>query len=420
MRVDILSAPGAKARPAQERSPLLVIAGVAGAFAASNVARGAIRLGTSLVIARGLGEAGFGRWVFCAAWAGTLTSLLDLGFGVLLTRDAARNRRVAALVSRALAARAAVFAPVAIAFFAAAPFMRGTAGADALRAAVPLAGASLAYGCVAAVFRAWPDRLLWILGLESGGALVQGALSWWVIRAGGGVASLLWLAAAVQAVQLLIAVATLSAVRLADDRFEWPRTADVWRTLRAALPFALGGVVANAQTRVAPLLLGYMSANAEVASFGAAWRLGNAARAVPSAAFAGALPVLSERAGRGQAETIRPHFHRALRWFVLAAAAALAVLSPLVVRWTYGPAFAGAVVPLICVAAGLVPSLLNASRRVYLYAEQREGTALRWAAAAFAVQVAACALLIPRWGAAGAAVGLLVGEAAVWWPLAHA
>lgn len=399
---------------------MLMIAGVAGAFAASNVARGAIRLGTSLIIARGLGEAGFGRWVFCAAWAGTLTSLLDLGFGVLLTRDAARNRRVAALVSRALAARAAFFAPVAVVFLIAAPFMRGAAGADALRAAVPLAGASLAYGCVAAVFRAWPDRLLWILGLESGGALVQGALSWWLIRAGAGAAGLLWLAAAVQAVQLLIAAAALSAVRLADDRFEWPQAATVWRTLRAALPFALGGVVANAQTRVAPLLLGYLSVNAEVASFGAAWRLGNAVRTVPSAAFAGALPVLSERAERGQAETVRPHFHRALRWFVLAAAAGLAVLSPLVVRWTYGAAFSGAVVPLICVAVGLVPSLLNASRRVYLYAGQREGIALGWASVALAVQIVTCAVLIPRWGALGAAVGLLIGEAAVWWPLARA
>src|SRR5262249_36231076 len=105
MRVDALSAVEPAKTSGSERSPLLVIAGVAGAFAASNVTRGAVRLGTSLIVARGLGDAGFGNWVFCAAWAGTLTSLLDLGFGVLLTRDAARNRRVGPLLSRAFAAR---------------------------------------------------------------------------------------------------------------------------------------------------------------------------------------------------------------------------------------------------------------------------------------------------------------------------
>ncbi|HEX4348389.1 MAG TPA: oligosaccharide flippase family protein [Vicinamibacterales bacterium] len=416
MRVDALDGVDVQ-KP--ERPALLVIAGVTGAFAASNVMRGGIRLATSLIVARGLGGAGFGRWVFCAAWAGTLTSVLDLGFGALLTRDAARNRNVSGLVSRAFIARAAAFVPVAAVFLIAAPLVRGAADVDALRAAVPLAGTSIAYGCIAAVFRGWPDRLLWILGLETAGALVQAGLSWLLIRHGAGVAALLWLAAAVQAAQLAAAMAVLMAVRGAEDRFEWPRVTLVAGAVRRSMPFALTGLVASAQNRIAPLLLGYMSGAAEVASFGAAWRLGNAARAVPSAAFAGALPVLTARAGRADASA-RSSFHRALRLFTIAASATLALLSPIIVRWTYGSGFSGAVIPLVCVAAGLVPSLLNASRRVYLYAERREAVALRWSAAALAIQIAACALLIPRWGAEGAAIGLLAGEAAVWWPLSRA
>jgi O-antigen/teichoic acid export membrane protein len=419
VRVTALSGTGTMDTPSA-RSPLLVIAGVGGAFAASNLARGAIRLATSLIVARGLGEAGFGRWVFCSAWAGTLTSLLDLGFGVLLTRDAARNRKVGAAISRALAARVAVFVPVGLGFLLAVPLVRGAADAAALRAAVPLAAASLTYGCVAAVFRAWPDRLVWVLGLETAGALAQGALSWLVIRAGGGVAGLLWLAAAIQSAQLAIAAVMLLAVRVAGDRFEWPAPSAVAGALRSALPFALSGLVAAAQVRIAPLLLGYLSTSAELAYFGAAWRLGNAIRAVPSAAFAGALPVLAEHAERGEAERVRPRFHSALRWFTVVAAAGLVAASPALVRWTYGAAFSGAIVPLVWVAAGLVPSLLNASRRVYLYAARRESVALGWTAAALVIQAAACALLIHRYGAAGAAIGLLVGEAAVWWPLGRA
>jgi O-antigen/teichoic acid export membrane protein len=42
---------------------------------------------------------------------------------------------------------------------------------------------------------------------------------------------------------------------------------------------------------------------------------------------------------------------------------------------------------------------------------------VRWRAVALVLQAAACAVLIPSFGAAGAAAGLTLGEAAVWWPL---
>ena len=41
-------------------------------------------------------------------------------------------------------------------------------------------------------------------------------------------------------------------------------------------------------------------------------------------------------------------------------------------------------------------------------------------AVALTVQASAAAMLIPVLGGAGAAIGLAIGEAAVWWPLRHA
>jgi len=422
MSVTTLASVGRSA-PQATPSPVKVIARVGAAFALSNVVRGAIRLVTSFVIARGLGAEAFGRWIFCAAWAATLTSALDLGFGVLLTRDAARDRRAGALLIQALIARIGLVAPVGLAFYVAAPRLGAAIGVvSELRVAVPLAVAGIAYGCFAAVFRGWTDRLIWILGMETAGAFLQGVLSWWLMWRGMGVVQLLWLATLIQLLQLVGAALLLARFRETADRVERPSVVAMVRTLRRSLPFALVGFIANAQQRVAPLLLGYLSSSAQVALFGAAWRLGSTAWALPSAAFAGALPVLAERAGSDdeRTDTVKPSFHRALRAFGLAAAAGLALFAPVVVRLTYGAEFLAAVPALVCVAVGLVPSLLNAGRRVYLYAAQREAIALRWATVAFVVQVAACAILIPRWGAFGAAAGLLLGECAVWWPLRRA
>jgi O-antigen/teichoic acid export membrane protein len=43
--------------------------------------------------------------------------------------------------------------------------------------------------------------------------------------------------------------------------------------------------------------------------------------------------------------------------------------------------------------------------------------ALRWSAIALGIQAVACVVLIPRLGAQGAAIALVMGEALVWWPL---
>jgi O-antigen/teichoic acid export membrane protein len=285
---------------------------------------------------------------------------------------------------------------------------------------VPLAGAGLAYGCFAAIFRGWPARLPWILGVEGASAIVECGLSWWVIYRGGGVVHLLWLATAMQAAQLTAAAVLLSATSAHDDRMEVPSARAVAGTVKRSIPFALAGLIANAQQRLAPLLLGYLSGPSEVALFGAASRLGNIARAVPSAAFAGALPVLTERARRGRMEAVRRRFHRALQGFVIAAALGLGLAAPTLIRWTYGRAFSGAAPALVLVAVGIAPALLNASRRVYLYAGQRERVAVLWSGIALFIQAGLCAALIPVWGAVGAAAALMLGECAVWWPLSRA
>jgi O-antigen/teichoic acid export membrane protein len=422
-------------------TPLARIARLSAAFLGSNLARAAIGFCLSLALARGLGAERFGRWILCTAWASTLTALVDLGFGVLLARDGAREgAEPGHLLTGALVARLALALPLAAMLFAGA----GSISADAetvagLRVAALLGTAGAAYGCFGALFRSQPRWLPIVLMLETGwiGAQLGAALlivrvgagqAGWAGRAGGAgqagsaIVALMTLAVVVQLAQILTAVVCWGAVFGDRGRMRWPSRDALLALLRRALPFAAAGVVANLQTRVGPLMLGYLSSQAEIGLFAAASRVGTVARLVPQAVFAGALPVLSHEHGRDRqsAERVFQVFDRILLAAACAAAAGCALFAAPLLRLVYGPSFAAAAPALLWIGVGLIPLLSNSGRKVFLYASSGEASVVRWSAAALFVQVCAGAALIPSLGSAGAAISMAIGEALVWWPLRRA
>ena len=372
-----------------------------------------------MLIARALGVEDFGRWTLCTAWAAVLTTVVDFGFGVLLTRDAAcDDPATGQAVAVAFVTRLGVLLPVAFLFVAVPSLLTADAATAAgLRVAPLIAIPGVVYGCLASVFRAWPRTLVMTLGIETIGGLGHWAGAWWLLQSGGGMVALLLLAAAVQALQFTAAVSLWLGIAAPRPGIEWPSPATIVRTLRAAWPFAAEGLLANAQQRIAPVLLGFLAAPAALANFGVAWRLGGLVRMLPQAALAAALPVLSQEARRGASNALRTRFDRTLLAFSLASASIVIVLAAPLVSWTYGENFAAAVAPLVWTGIGLVPTLVNSGRKVYFYTSGFEALAVRWNAVTLALQAAVCAALIPSFGAAGAAAGLALGEAAVWWPL---
>ena len=145
------------------------LVGMSAAFATSNLSRTAISFATSLVIARALGVEDFGRWTLCTAWAAVLTTVVDFGFGVLLTRDAARDDPATGqAVAVAFVVRLGVLLPLALLFVVAPSFLSPDAATAAgLRIAPLIAIGGVAYGCLASVFRAWPRSLVMTLGIET-------------------------------------------------------------------------------------------------------------------------------------------------------------------------------------------------------------------------------------------------------------
>lgn len=413
-------------------TPFARIARLSAAFLGSNLARAVIGFGLSFALARSLGAERFGRWILCTAWASTLTSLVDLGFGVLLTRDGARqNTEPGPLLSGALALRLALALPLAATLFAGAGYISADAETVAgLRVAALLGTAGASYGCFGALFRSQPRWLPRVLMLETGWIGAQLGAALLIVRVGAGqaggagstIVALMTLAVVVQLAQILTALVCWRAVFGERGRMRWPTRDELLALLRRALPFAAAGIVANLQTRVGPLMLGYLSSQAEIGLFAAAARFGTVARLAPQAVFAGALPVLSHEHGRDRqsAERVFQVFDRVLLAAACATAAGCALFATPLLRLVYGTPFTAAAPALLWISVGLIPLLSNSGRKVFLYASGGERKVVRWSAAALFVQVCAGTALIPSLGSAGAAIGVAIGEAVAWWPLRRA
>jgi O-antigen/teichoic acid export membrane protein len=402
-------------------TPFARILRLSAAYLGSNLARAAIAFGLSLALGRALGAERFGRWILCTTWASTLTIVADLGFGVLLTRDGARPDAPAGrLLSSALLMRLAVVVPLgAILALSATRLVADPEAIAGVRVGALLGIAGAVYGCFGALLRAQPRWLPTVLAAETACLAAQLGGSWWLVRQGGGVVHLIALATLLQAAQITVAVALWKAVFGERAVVRSPSPADLRELFRRAVPFAAAGIVANLQTRIAPLALGYWSTEVDLGWFAAASRFGKAARLAPQAMFAGALPVLSHEYGR-QGAAARPMFRafdRALVAFCLAMAAPCILFAAPLLRLLYGPSFISAAPALVWIGVGLVPSLVNSGRKIALIAAGSEASVLRLSAVALAVQVIAALALIPRFGAVGAAASLAAAEAAIVLPL---
>jgi O-antigen/teichoic acid export membrane protein len=402
-------------------TPLKRIARLSAAFLGSNLARGAIAFALSLVVGRALGVERFGRWIWCSTWASTLTVVADLGFGLLLPRDGARaDADHGALAGSALTLRLAVAIPAAAALYAASWWSSSPESIAGLRVAAVLAVSGAAYGCFGATFRSQPAWVPTVLVVETAWSAAQLIASWIVVSLRpSGVPALLAIAAAVQIAQIASALVLWRFAFGDREPLRVPSLNSAIATLRRAVPFAAAGLVANLQTRIAPLMLGYLSTTGELGSFAAAARFGTTAKLAPGAIFAGALPVLSREYGRDRdgAHQAYRAFDRALILLTVVIAVPCILFAKPILRLVYGESFVRAAPALVWIGIALVPTLMNSGKKVFLYAAGAETTVVRWSAVALIAQAALGLTLMPAFGAVGAAIALAAGETIIWRPL---
>lgn len=400
--------------------PRRALANVAAKGGSIAIERGA-QLAIMLVAAPILGPAAFGQFAFAGSLGALLAFGTDLGLTIWTTRALAREPALGAPVFRvAMRLRLLATIPVGLALTAVAAAVDDRA----LKVAVLALGLAMLVRVfldqVRAVFRAH-ERL----GDE---ARLNSAMA--VAAAAAGIAGLLLTRdtplGGLAGLSVGMMAGTLAggaygfgllALRYAAGAVGTTAAVDGIalrsRMLRESVPFWLAGILSLVYVRADVLVLRGLASDAEVGAYRTAGQLVEVARQVPVML----LTALFAQLARAFAED-RPRLLRLERQLgalllgagVLAGLGLAALAGPLVPR-LFGPAFARTV-PALWVLAGAAPFLfLNAGLLHFFAARDRGKLNLLFSGAMVPINLTANLILDRPFGAVGAAMATLLGEA---------
>jgi len=374
----------------------------------SNSGGALLSFALSVLIGRALGEAGLGIYAAALAWIFPLNLVAEFGLGTLLTREVSRNLDAAhAYLRTAMIQRVCLGGFLMALVWIAAPLLSTDPLVSlGLRIASPMIVILPLYSSFTAIFRA-NQKMLPIAGLNLGMVIAPVSLAAWACAAGQGVLLALAINTVTSAGQLVAAWAVYR------WRFYHPTRTRLTlvSVLRAAYPFAVAAVLAAAQSRLNIILLERLTDTALVGYYAAAIRFVEAGRLVPFAFFDALFPLLSSLA-EAPAQLERT-FRRALLGlaaFGLVFGLVVSLIAAPLILLTYGAAFLPAVDVLRILAWALLPLLLKSGRTLYWYALGRENTVNVITLLVIVLQAVVALLLIPRYGAVGAALTVLIGE----------
>jgi O-antigen/teichoic acid export membrane protein len=183
-----------------------------------------------------------------------------------------------------------------------------------------------------------------------------------------------------------------------------------------AVPFALAGVFSRVYSYLDSVMLSRLATDAEVGAYGVAYKLAFAFQFLPMSFAAAVYPAMSEYyvTDRKKLGTVFATSFKYLLMIVVPLACGVAVLAESIVTTLYGKEFTVAAGPLQVLIFSLIfaflywpaGSLLNACDR------QAHNTAAMFAT--MASNLALNVVLIPRYGAMGAAYAALAGNIILW------
>jgi len=365
-----------------------------------------------VVMARALGETGFGEFMFALSLATVLVVASGFGFDELVTREVARDRETAhAYLSDTVALRAATCAPLLA--LGVAIVALGGHGTEAVVAFV-LVGVGVA---IENVGHSWTS-ILQALGRQEIVAVALVLQRFATALAGIGVLLLgggLLAAAAVFLAGSLIGLATV-AVQL-RRRVLRPRL-DVdpsrWRPLVvAAFPIGVNTLIFTVLLKLDQTLLGVLSGAAEVGIYAAAMRLVEATMFIPWAFHAAMIPWLAVQEPGSAA--LRRGYELALKALtvvLLPVGLAFVVLADPLIDVLYGAAYDDAVLPLRLLGLTTVLYGLNSMAAVTMAARDRPARFTGVLVAITVLNVVLNLVLIPLHGATGAAIAALASGVA--------
>ncbi len=388
-----------------------ILAGV-GALLAGNLAASLTAMVSSMVLARAIGVADYGRYSLVFLYASLFQGLASFGLDDVLTRELSRSRQPAerllgnAILLRLGFSAVAVVACVAVAAWGE-PDRELAWGLVFAVSPLLLSALYVPLWSVLAARMEFPLREAIVVASR----VAEVALVVVFALAGARFLALVAVTAAAQTVPLLLTLWLVHGRARPGVRYD---SQTVRALLAQSAPLGFASVVALVYSRVDGVLLGRLVGYEAVGLYSAAYKFLNLALALPYVVNAAVFPLLARV--EEDPVTAQRVFQRTVDYLVVVAlplAVGATFLAPSVVELVYGAGFTPAAEPLrvLLWAAGVL--FVGRTCRQLLVAAGLQGTHLALLVGGAVTNVALNLWWIPRWGMVGAAWATLCAEATV-------
>ena len=380
----------------------------------SQILSALINVAGMVVLGNVLAAKGYGEYAFYYALVPLIASLSDLGVGVIITREVARDQSLGALyLGDAILIKGVTGAAMMAVVLVTAPFVM--APGPALLVCLVTATAIMDFSQDVGMwtFRAHDrqdfealllmiSQTVWLAGILLGAWLK---------------APLVFL---LGSATIAFAIRLTVGVWLVNRRVYRPRFDPDWARLRAliaeGLPFGLAMFTVVLYGRAGVLLLKGFAGDADVGYFNVGYMLSQPLGFISSAFNISAFPTLARAAQRG-GDAVRPTLRRAVKFqFLIAFPLTVGILllaERMIPLLFHGGGFRQSAIALKVIGLGLTLIFLNLMSRYVLAALNEQRAYLRAILTGLVVNVGTSAALIPSIGFMGACLGLLAGELAV-------
>jgi O-antigen/teichoic acid export membrane protein len=360
-------------------------------------------------LARVLGPARYGNIEFTLAAMVFFTLPVDFGLGTYGAREIARNPRSAQMVLNEVTALRAILAACSFALLLV--FIAVIHKPPEVKALLSMYAISLAGGpfLLQWFFQAF-DAMHWV---AIASIVRQGCFAGLVflfVRAGSPLIRVAWCECASIAAACLFGF--VIARRIGYVVAPHLSIRSVWKHLAPAMPIGLTEFGWAFMWYFAIVLLGFYRPGSELGWFGASHRVSTALHTFVWLYFFNLLPSLSRCVGRPRSAllAITGPSMAVAAWSGIFVALATTLVSKQLLVLAYGARFAGAA-PTLTALGWMIPiAMLSGHYRFALIAYNRQLTMLYSTMASAAVAVALAFVLIPRFGAMGAAYSLLAAN----------
>jgi polysaccharide transporter, PST family len=380
-----------------------------GMLAVASLAGQAIGFFALIYVAHRVGARGIGQYNYVLAIVGFFGLVGNLGLDTFAVRAIASGRGTRGITTDVVILKLAF----AVCAFAVLLLTRSQLTSDAVeRSLVPIVGLNLLIWAVTLDWRVQAMRNFRALGTwRLAGQVAYGALvPVFVVAGAAGVRAYAWL----NALGLAVTMAGLAwvVIRQWRGRLSRPNGARMASRLRGGLPFLYSLAMLQLYVSIDIIMLGHFRSARQVGIYAVANRLPSALIVLANVWINAFFPHAATQVAANPKMLLEQVGRIVTVMVVLAIGltAGAALCAPGLITWLFGAGFSSAGAPCAVLATAAAVTLVDVTYGNVLLAAHGERIFARAVTFGVLVNVVANLILIPRWGALGAATSTLIAE----------